>query len=287
MGGNIFKDSASPISRDCVRPTFVQYIRHLGTIFPQKAEVFENFVFVGSSGKKEVSGDLDLAIDKSHFFRGQPFNEKEMLEWRMDYTHWRMEYLILKKRARSSSDSMLKWKAFLMILAEIIRQDFVIHVSPKITTGNIFTQFPQYDRNGQTQKSVQIDWMIGDADWLSFAYYSGEKAPLKGLHRTQLMVAMASVEGYTFVHTEGIKNKTDNKFVARKPQEAIKLFSELYGPMGLNDTKDFASLHSYLHQNSTEKQYDAVIKSYLGILKISKAMIPKELYNENIRLARI
>ena len=67
MGGNIFKDSASPIARENIRPTFVEYVRHLGTTFPNKANVFKNFTFVGSSGKKDVSGDLDLAIDMSHF----------------------------------------------------------------------------------------------------------------------------------------------------------------------------------------------------------------------------
>jgi len=287
MGGNIFKDSATAIQREHIRPTYVEYVRHLGTIFPQKAEVFTNFIFVGSSGKKELSGDLDLAIDKSHFFRGQPFNEEEMTEWRIDHQQWRMEYLILKSRARTSSDSMLEWKAFLMLLAGIIKSDFTIKVAPKVTSGNIFTEFPQFDKSGQLNKFVQIDWMVGDADWLSFAYHSNEEAPLKGLHRTQLMVAMASVRGYTFVHSEGIKNKIDNKFVATSPDDAVQLFTELYGPMNKKDTVTFSALLSYLRQNSTEEHYEAVIRSYLKILSITKAIVPKDLCNENIRFTRV
>ena len=287
MGGNIFKDSATAIQREHIRPTYVEYVRHLGTIFPQKAQVFTNFVFVGSSGKKELSGDLDLAIDKSYFFRGETFNEEEMIEWRIDHQQWRMEYLTLKSRARTSSDSMLKWKAFLKMVGEVIKSDFIIKVAPKVTSGNIFTQFPQFDKIGQTNKFVQIDWMVGDVDWLSFAYYSNEEAPLKGLHRTQLMVAMAAVRGYTFVHTGGIKKKIDNKFVATSPIEAVKLFTGLYGYMRIEDTSTFADLLSYLRQNSTKEHYDAVIKSYFRILSIAKAIIPKELCDENIRLARI
>ena len=69
MGGNIFKDYASPITRDKIRPTLQKYMEHLGKVFPAKANVFKNFHPVGSVGKKEVSGDLDLAIDFSCFLR--------------------------------------------------------------------------------------------------------------------------------------------------------------------------------------------------------------------------
>lgn len=283
MGGNLFKQSASPIARDRVRPTYVEYVRHLGVIFPQKAEVFKNFVFAGSSGKKDYSGDLDLAIDMSHFFRNEPFNETEMKEWRVNFEFWKLEYSNFKQRARTATDSMLKWKAFLKCLGDIISRDYTIQVSCKVTNGNLFTLFPQFDRYGQTKEFVQIDWMVGDVDWLTFAYHSGDHAPLKGLHRTQLLVAMASAKGYTFLHTKGIKNKYDNVFVATKPEEAISLFSQLYGEMNINDTINYHALHSYLKSNSTKEEYKAAIESYLRILRISRATIPKDLEDENSR----
>lgn len=283
MGGNIFKDDASPIAKDRVRPTYVEYIRHLGVIFPQKADVFKNFVFVGSSGKKEVSGDLDLAIDMSHFFRGELFNETELREWRVNYDFWRLEYLNLKRRARTATDSMLKWKAFLKCLGDIISKDYVINVSSKVTNGNLFTMFPQFDRYGITKDYVQIDWMVGDVDWLSFAYHSAESAPLKGLHRTQFMVALASAKGYTFLHTKGIKNKFDNVFVATTPEQAVGLFSELYGDMDIDDTITYRSLHSWFKNNSNDQDYRKVIESYLRILRISRASIPKDLEDEDSR----
>ena len=58
MGGNIFKDHASPILRENIRPTLKKYIQNLQRIFPKKAHVFNNFYPVGSVGKKEISGDL-------------------------------------------------------------------------------------------------------------------------------------------------------------------------------------------------------------------------------------
>jgi hypothetical protein len=283
MGGNIFKDYASPIAKDRIRPTYVEYVRHLGVIFPLKADVFKNFVFVGSSGKKDVSGDLDLAIDMSHFFIGEPFNKAEMSDWRINYDFWEQEYLGFKKRARTATDTMLRWKAFLKCIGNVISKDCLVNVSSKVTNGNLFTMFPQFDRYGQTNDFVQIDWMVGNVDWLSFAYHSAENAPLKGLHRTQFMVAMASAKGYTFLHTKGIKNKLNNDFVAKTPEQALSLFSSLYGDITMRDTVTFRGLHSYFKANSTEEDYKAVIESYLRILRISRATIPKDLEDENSR----
>ena len=79
MGGNIFKDDASPIKRENIRPTYVEYVRHLGGIFPKKAGVFKYFTLVGSAGRKETSGDLDLAIDMRHFFDGFSLSSEDLL----------------------------------------------------------------------------------------------------------------------------------------------------------------------------------------------------------------
>ena len=286
MGGNIFKDDASPIKREDIRPTYVEYVKHLGIIFPNKAEVFKGFTLVGSAGRKEKSGDLDLAIDISRFFEGKPFNKEEMKDWSIDYDEWEKYYLKLKSRARTSTTNMVKWRAFLKLIGDVIKGDSLIKVSEKNTSGNLFTLFPQFDQYGQINKFVQVDWMVGNIKWLKFAYYSNETTDLKGLHRTQLIVAMASAKDYTFIHTKGIKDKTNHNFVATTPEQAIDLFSKLYGPMEIKETNSYSSLHAYLKNNSTIEEYRKAIESYLRILKISNAIIPKDLKNENSRLTR-
>ena len=137
--------------------------------------------------------------------------------------------------------------------------------------------FPQYDRFGQTKEYVQIDWMIGHLPWLRFAYHSGESGNLKGLHRTQLMVAMLSSKGYTFLHLKGIKNKSTQKFVATTPEDAVNLFSDLFGDLVREDFYSFIRLHHFLKLYSSKEEYEETIKSYLKILKISKAKIPQDL----------
>ena len=161
MGGNIFKDHASPISRHNIRSTLKKYIEHLGYIFPKKAHVFENFHPVGSVGKKLVSGDMDLALDFKHFFDDEPYNEGELRNYRIKHDEWEALYKKIKSRARTSTDEMCKLKAFLKLLAYPICSEGMIHVANEKTThGNLFSMFPQYDYFGQTKKYVQIDWMV-------------------------------------------------------------------------------------------------------------------------------
>lgn len=276
MGGNIFKDHASPIVREKIRPTLKKYVEHLSLIFPDKAEVFQNFHPVGSVGKKEVSGDLDLAIDFKHLFKDEPYNPTELKQYKIAPPDWEILYKKIKSRARTSTDEMCKLKAFLRLLAEPISLDSNMCVAKdKTTHGNLFTMFPQYDYYGQTKHCVQIDWMVGDLPWLKFAYHSGETGGhLKGLHRTQLMVAMLSTKGYTFIHLNGIKCKETQNMVANNPAEAIRLFNELFGDFVRDDFHDFITLHHFLKRYSPEQEYEEIIKSYLRILNISKAKIP-------------
>ena len=278
MGGNIFKDHASPIGRENIRPTLKKYIEHLGYIFPQKAHVFRNFYPVGSVGKKPVSGDMDLAIDFKHLFDGEPYNDEELRQYRIIPSNWQSEYKKIKSRARTSTDEMCKLKAFLKVLAYPMCSEGMIHVAnKKTTTGNLFTMFPQYDYYGQLNYYVQVDWMIGDLPWLKFAYHSGESGGLKGMHRTQLMVAMLSNKGYTFSHLYGIKDKKTHEFVATTPDEAVSLFNDLFGFLEQEDFHNFIRLHHFLKTYSSKEEYRQIVKSYLRILKTSKAEVPAEL----------
>jgi hypothetical protein len=285
MGGNIFKDYASPIVRENIRPTLKKYIEHLGYIFPNKAHVFENFYPVGSVGKKQVSGDLDLALNFSKLFDSAPYNAKELADYGIIHQEWHSLYKKIKSRARTSTDEMCKLKAFLKLLSHPISNEGMIHVADsKTTNGNIFTMFPQYDYYGQKDTYVQIDWMVGDLSWLKFAYHSGESGSLKGLHRTQLMVAMLSNKGYTFSHLHGIKEKKTNKFVATTPEQAIDLFSSLFGKLNRDDFHNFLRLHHFLELYSSKEEYEEIIKSYLKILDLAKARKPMVLSgfeNEN------
>jgi len=274
MGGNIFKDLAEPIALENIEPTLKAYKTRLAEIFPMKAISFQFFELVGSGGKKEISGDLDIAIDWTLIVRH--FTKTEIEKWGVDYDKWEKRYTKISKRARTATDRMCKMRALLEEIKEIMFQAG-IKVGGKSTAGNIFTCFPQFDEMGITNKHVQIDWMVGDAVWLRWAYYSHGEPNLKGLHRTQLIVAAFSEMNKTFNHFEGVKEKDSSEWTITSPSEAVECLSKLYGPLSIEETYTFKDLHSWLSKSAPKETYDAVIGRYLGILKLAKAEVPREI----------
>lgn len=273
MGGNIFKDKATSITKDRVAPTIEAYKRVLGEIFPMKAHSLSFFEPVGSAGKKEVSGDLDLAIDWTHIVRS--FTTTELEKWGIGYDEWSETYTKIHKRARTATEHMSKMRALLTLISEKLAENN-IDVGDRVTAGNIFTCFPQYDENGPTGDYVQIDWMVGDVEWLRWSYYSHGEISLKGLHRTQFLVALFSEIGYTFNHFSGIKKKNTSDWTITSPEDALKLLSEHYGDIDHSQTETFARLHSWLLR-SDSGAYFRVVSRYREILKTQKENIPNVL----------
>jgi len=286
-GGNIFKGETQSIPRESIRPTLERYYKILKDLFPQKAEVFDKFEPVGSVGKKPVSGDIDIALDAREMFDGGEINSEELIKWNVDPQRWEEEFQKIHKRARTASEKMSRWKAFLRLVGEYTEQNAeMIKVAPaKVTYNNLFSLFPQFDVDGIEQPfGVQIDWMIGGIEWLKFAYHSdppvdGEN--IKGLHRTQLMLAMFGQKGYSFQHGRGVINKETKEIVVDTPEEALNLLGNLYHtPITREQTNNYHNLHQYLLQNATEKEYNDVIDSYLKILDYTRADIPLDIQDK-------
>ena len=273
MGGNIFKDRATSIEAQNIQPTIQAYREFLSSVFPQKAGAFKFFEPVGSAGKKPVSGDLDLAIDTSHII--ESFTSDELAKWGIDYDDWNDLYTKMHKRARTATYEMSKTRALLTLISEKM-SDAGMSIGPRVTAGNIFSCFPQYGPDGTTTGDlVQIDWMVGDIDWLRWAYYSCSDTSLKGLHRTQFIVACLSAKNYTFNHFSGIKEKGTSDWTIDAPKDAVKLLSDLYGELDIGQTYKFKDLHMWLHNTTSPAEYREVIIRYRGILELAKAHIPE------------
>jgi len=273
MGGNIFKNIATAIPRDRIEPTIKAYTKALGEIFPMKAHSLTFFKPVGSAGKKPVSGDLDLAIDWTHIVRS--FTSSELEKWGIEWDDWNDLYTKIHKRARTATYQMSKMRALLTLISAKITENN-IDVNDRVTAGNIFTCFEQYDESGSTGDYVQIDWMVGDIDWLRWSYYSHGEQGLKGLHRTQFLVALFSEIGYTFSHFSGIKKKKTSEWTITSPEDALELLSEHYGMVTHSQTQTFTQLHSWLLKADSEA-YFRVISRYREILRIQKENIPNAL----------
>ena len=242
MGGNIFKNIATAIPRDRVEPTIEAYTKALGEIFPMKAHSLSFFKPVGSAGKKPVSGDLDLAIDWTHIVRS--FTSSEMGKWGIEWDDWNNLYTKIHKRSRTATYQMSKMRALLTLISAKIAENN-IDVNDRVTAGNIFTCFEQHDNNGPTGEFVQIDWMVGDIDWLRWSYYSHGEQGLK-------------------------------EWTITSPEDALELLSGHYGMVTHSQTQTFTQLHSWLLK-SKASLYSSVIVRYREILRVQRESVPNVL----------
>ena len=229
-GGNIFAGTGD-IPREFIEPTLNKYYEELARLFPQHAGVFDSF-----EPKKDVSGDIDLALDLKAMFGNGEINADELESWNVDADAWRETFLKYKKRARTATDAQLGWRAFLTEIANHINanSDLIEADLKKIRPGNLFTSFPQFNEAGEQQEiGIQIDWMVGNLEWLTFSYFSDvvpkDEEYIKGLHRTQLLLALFLVKDHSFGHTSGVTDKATGEIVASTPKEARKLLGSLYG----------------------------------------------------------
>lgn len=273
MGGNVF-DSTAPIKKEHIKPTLLEFFKQFKQIFPKAEPFFREMKTLGSVGKKDYSGDIDLAL------AGSSFDNVE--DWGLDRGHIMKLFEGFKKRARTSTDDQLMKRSVIVAVAEKISEaDTEIIADVKgSSAGALFLLFPQYDENKEAVgQNVQIDVNVGDVDWLEFAYHSATySGNVKGLHRTQLLVSLFSHKGYTFSHNYGVKSKETQEIVANTPQQAIDLLNKEYN-LNLNrDTiGDYFKLTEALEAGLSPQDLDAVYDTYLKILDSTRADIPEDL----------
>lgn len=272
-GGNVWGNSA-PIKREYIKPTLAKFKEEFSKIFPIASKHFEQVSTLGSVGKKDLSGDIDLAIDESAF--------KNIDDWNLDSAYLTELFAKFKKRARTSTDAQIMKRAIIVAISEIVNKESkMIETDVKSAgSGTLFCQFPQFDENGkETDLSVQIDINVGDIDWLRFAYYSDSyKGNVKGLHRTQLMLSLFSYKGHTFSHNYGVKNKESQEIIANNPKQAVELLNKEYN---FNITEkilqNYFDLQDFLIANLKQEELHAVWNIYLKILDSTRCDIPEDL----------
>jgi len=272
-GGNVF-EASSPIKKEDIQPTLKEFFKQFGEIFPEARLHFEGIRTLGSVGKKEISGDIDLALSEDSF--------KDINDWGLDKNRVEELFTTFKKKAKTATEEILMKRAVIVAIAEKIvasNTDIVTDVKGS-GAGALFCQFPQFDSKGnQLDKRVQIDINVGNVDWLTFAYHSATyQGNVKGLHRTQLLVSLFSHKGYTFSHNYGVKNKETQEIAANNPKEAIELLNNLYNiHLNKETVGDYHTLIDVLKRDLSEEDLHAVFDTYLKILDSTRADIPDDL----------
>lgn len=272
-GGNVWSNSAS-IKKEDIKPTLEKFKDEFTRIFPISSKYFSSVITLGSVGKKDVSGDIDLAIDEKAF--------EDINEWGLDPQYVTGLFAKFKKRARSSVDSQIMKRAIIVAISEKVnKESSIINTDTKSAgNGTLFCQFPQYNSDGKENGySVQIDINVGNVDWLRFAYYSDSyKGNVKGLHRTQLMLSLFSYKGYTFSHNYGVKDKETQELVANEPKKAVKLLNDKYGfTLTEKILSNYFNLQDFLRANLKKETLEGIYNTYLKILDSTRCDIPEDL----------
>jgi hypothetical protein len=276
-GGNVFGTTSS-IKKEYIQPTLTKFVTELKKIYPK---VDFKFNTLGSVGKKDESGDIDLGMSVDQFMTkdGTPL----LANWNIDKAQFDALYDKIRRRVISSTEAQSKLRAMLELISIDLekKSDYIDTDSKSAGGGSIFCVFPQYDENGKIidDKEVQIDINVGNLDWLNFSYYSNTyKDNVKGLHRTQLMLSMFQALGMTFNHGTGVKDKITKEIVATTPQEALDVLNKGYGlSLSQDILNDYFELMNSLKKNLSKDKLNQILDTYLKILDSTRCDIPLDL----------
>ena len=277
-GGNVF-DITSSINKENIDSTVEKFVDELSRIFPAKAASFKSFEKLGSAGKKDVSGDIDLSYDVKNIF---PDGKPDFQGWGVDEGKYNEKVALFTKRSKTASVDKIQLRAMIELIGEKLDENSSeIEVDTKSSgNGSIFCSAPQYGPDGKPLGiNVQTDINIGNPEWLRFSYYSNTYAGnVKGLHRTQLMLSLFANKGKSFSHATGVVDRETGEKEASNPQEALILLNKLYGFDISQDTlNDYFKLEDYLKNNVSSEEYNAIMDRYLKILDSTRADIPDNL----------
>jgi hypothetical protein len=180
-GGNIFKDAdgapvTTRIQRDSVDPTLLWLEKITG--------LKHTDLKLGSTGIKDTSGDLDVAVDASKVDKQELFDK--LVAWKMK---------------NHPDDDTRQWVA---------KSGISVHFKTPIN-GN--------PNNGY----VQTDLMFGNPELMKFAYKgTGDGTVYKGAHRAIMIASMAKAKGMKWSPGKGLVNRETNELVASTPDDVAE-----------------------------------------------------------------
>lgn len=286
-GGNIFKNSeyeTQNIPLNNIQPTLDKFIGDLNRLFPAKNSSFKELLnkdnWLGSTGRKSESGDVDLAYSIDNFFiNGEP----DIKGWGIDENEFNTLFEKFKKSSRTATIEQIQVKALVVLIVKKINsKGSDLFASDKASgAGSIHFSYPQYSPNGEKLDiKSQFDLDIGDIDWLKFRFNSElpkDDPQIKGLHRGQLVLAMFATTGYTYKSGKGFIRKTTRETIADKPQGAMEVFNKEYNPnqpLTLEIINSYSKLMDYVKNNLKPEDKESTLKMFREALRRADAYVP-------------
>ena len=114
-GGHVFDGGSDPIKKEYIKGTLDKFIKEFVRVCPKAKNHFENPQTLGSVGKKDVSGDIDIAMDEKCF--------TSLDDWDLEQKYVDELYEKFKKRARTATPEQLMKRAIITALGEKINKE--------------------------------------------------------------------------------------------------------------------------------------------------------------------
>jgi len=112
--------------------------------------------WLGSTGNKPQSGDVDIAYSSEHFFKNK---QADVEGWGIDRNEYTQLYEKSKKAARSATDDQIQLKSLIQLIVKKINESGNdLYASDKAANGGtIHFSYPQYSGDKKLDLNAQLD----------------------------------------------------------------------------------------------------------------------------------
>jgi len=189
-GGNVFKDSTGqPLTRrikqDEIAPTIAWVENITGLDFTKEKHERDNLPvkWLGSTGRKADSGDLDLSVDANEISKDQLVSQ---------LTNWCRQHKVDPAR----------------------------YIKKSGTAVHFFTAIDGNPANGFVQTDFMFS---NKPKWTQFVLSSDPGSKYKGALRNIMMNSIAKAMGYKLNQNTGIMNRDTNEIITDDPNQVAKM----------------------------------------------------------------
>ncbi len=216
-GGNVFKDAnnkliATRINKENIEPSLA---------FVEKILGFKLDNYLGTTGKKASSGDIDVAVDDSIHDKKEIANK-------------------LKAWAKSEGYPTAQWV--------------------KLSGTNVHFKTPIRNEKGEhIGDYVQLDLMFGDPEFQVWSMRGEPGNEYKGNHRHIVMASIAKAQGLKWSYLHGLTKRDSSEPGIKDPHKIVRTL--LPGYSGNPDDLSVTSIltHIYEKYKSTPEKIEELI----------------------------